>query len=414
MRFFIDNARFLAFAWLMCIGSTFGQTHFFGVFQADISAAYGLTPSGFGTLYLGATLAGAVGLNMVGHLVDRMALSSYVIVLWVLLLTGCLLVAVAQPLWLFALSIGMVRLTGQGLMTHAATTAMSRYFEAERGRAVSVAGMGLSLGRAVFPVLTVALLSLYDWRTLWIGMPLALILPGLPLSLWLLKGQKARHSAWLAAQKADIEALEDGTASPRASVPSKKRKDMLRDPALYMALPAGLTLPFWVTGFFFFADQMAGIAGLPLAAYAGQYWIYVLVAALVPLYGGELVDRYGPVKMLCISPLSLMIAALVLAVMPSKLGFKVFFIVLGLAGGLTMPVSNALWARLFGTRYLGEVKALTSSLLVFTTALAPAVIGVLLDMGISMASIVLFGSVFWSVAALVAWAGLLRHMESRA
>ena len=62
-----------------------------------------------------------------------------------------------------------MRLSGQGLMSHTATTTISRFFEKTRGRALSTTWLGLSLAEFILPLLIIFLLTFIDWRNIWIA-----------------------------------------------------------------------------------------------------------------------------------------------------------------------------------------------------------------------------------------------------
>ena len=49
-----------------------------------------------------------------------------------------------------------MRLSGQGLMSHTATTTISRFFEKTRGRALSTTWLGLSLAEFILPLLIIS------------------------------------------------------------------------------------------------------------------------------------------------------------------------------------------------------------------------------------------------------------------
>ena len=66
------------------------------------------------------------------------------------------------------LAIYCLRLTGQGLMWHAASTSMARYYQKFRGLALSISSAGLPMGEALLPFLTVYLLTDMNWRQIWI------------------------------------------------------------------------------------------------------------------------------------------------------------------------------------------------------------------------------------------------------
>ena len=51
---------------------------------------------------------------------------------------------------------------------------------------------------------------------------------------------------------------------------------------------------------------------------------------------------------------------------------------------------SSLWAEIYGVNYLGSIKALTGSLMVFSTALATVIFGLLIDLGYSIENIAIY------------------------
>ena len=72
------------------------------------------------------------------------------------------------------------------MVGHIAMTAMGRWFQAHRGRAVALAGLGYSLGEAVLPSVVVALVAWIGWRASWGAVAVVLALVFVPLLMWLL------------------------------------------------------------------------------------------------------------------------------------------------------------------------------------------------------------------------------------
>ncbi|MEP0275539.1 MAG: MFS transporter, partial [Nitratireductor sp.] len=153
--FLRDNARWLAGGFLLTFFSSFGQTFFISLSAGQIRAEYELSHGGFGTLYMGATLASALTLPKFGQIVDRYSAQKVALIIMPLLAAAALLMAVSSHIAVLAVSIYMLRLFGQGMMTHNAFTAMARWFSAQRGRAVSVVTLGHNVGEAVVPLLVV-------------------------------------------------------------------------------------------------------------------------------------------------------------------------------------------------------------------------------------------------------------------
>ena len=57
-------------------------------------------------------------------------------------------------------------------MYHVYSTAVTRRYLKVRGRALAVSGFGMNAAEALFPVLAVLGLSLFDWRLIWIILPI--------------------------------------------------------------------------------------------------------------------------------------------------------------------------------------------------------------------------------------------------
>ena len=60
---------------------------------------------------------------------------------------------------------------------------------------------------------------------------------------------------------------------------------------------------------------------------------------------------------------------------------------LGLNLGISSPLIGALWAELWGLKYIGSIKAILHASAVFASALAPFVFGLLIDIGLGITSI---------------------------
>ena len=76
----------------------------------------------------------------------------------------------------------------------------------------------------------------------------------------------------------------------------------------------------------------------------------------------------------------------------------IFMGLLGITNGLTNVLLSSLWAEIYGVNYLGSIKALTGSLMVFSTALATVVFGTLIDLGYSIENIAVICSVYTAIS----------------
>ena len=73
------------------------------------------------------------------------------------------------------------------------------------------------------------------------------------------------------------------------------------------------------------------------------------------------------------------------------------FIFLGLVGisnGLANVLGSSTWAEIYGVKFIGSIKALTTAFMVFSTAFGTAVFGLLIDIGYSIENIALISGTY--------------------
>ena len=57
---------------------------------------------------------------------------------------------------------------------------------------------------------------------------------------------------------------------------------------------------------------------------------------------------------------------------------------IGISNGLSNVLGSSTWAEIYGVKYIGSIKALTTSLMVFSTAFGTAVFGIMIDNGFTI------------------------------
>ena len=63
-------------------------------------------------------------------------------------------------------------------------------------------------------------------------------------------------------------------------------------------------------------------------------------------------------------------------------------------------MGSSTWAEIYGVRYLGSIKALTTALMVFSTAFGTAIFGLLIDQGFTIEYIALVSVIYISLSLL--------------
>jgi len=418
LSFVLANRRFLAFGLMLACFSSFGQTFFIALFGADIRAEFGLTDGQWGLLYSIATVTSACCLIWLGRMIDHVDLRLYAALVCAGLVGACFLMAAApaSSLLLLTMAVFSLRLTGQGLMSHTAITTMARYFDSARGKAMSIAGLGFPIGEAALPITAVLLARAVGWRQSWVAIGCVLAVVTIPMTLWLLRGHAGRHRDHVdrlaRAISADAADGDDTDDAGRPAVRHWTRREVLHDRRFYLVLPAVLAPAFIVTGLFLHQAHLVAEKGWTMTWFAASFMAFAAAQLPSSLIAGPLVDRIGATRLLPYVLVPLVGALLALAASDHKSIALVFMVLAGITSGLVGTVFGAMWAELYGVAHLGAIRALVSALAVFSTALSPVTMGLMIDADVSMEAISLMCVVYVVVATGLAMIGRPRRTLS--
>jgi MFS family permease len=385
------NAPFLGAGALISFTSSYGQTFFIALFAAQIMGTFGLTDGQWGLLYAVSTTASAAVMATVGPLTDRLRVRRLAVLTCLGLAAACLAMAGAWHWAVAGLAVFALRFTGQGMMSHLAALAMARWFVAARGRALSISAMGIALGQAVLPVAFVAGMAVVDWRLLWV-VAAALVLMTVPALLRLPRAERTPQS--LAAEQ------------PVAGMAGRHwtRGQMLRHPLIWALTPLLLGPPMFGTALFFHQVHLVETKGWALSGYVALMPLFTLVSVVATLGSGAVIDRVGAGRMVQLYLLPFAAGFALMGVADSLGGAALALAAFGLGTGLQATVPTAFWAEFYGTRHLGAIKALATAVMVFGTALGPAITGAWIDRGVAfpaqMAAIAVYFLVACALAAM--------------
>lgn len=384
-RFALSNPRFLGFGFLLAFLSSAGQTYFIGVFGADIQAEFALDAGSWGRTYMIGTLASALLINWTGPLIDRLDLRLFTTLALLGLCAACLLMgSVSSPLML-VLAIFLLRQFGQGLCSHAGITSMARYHDADRGKAIALAAIGFAFGEALLPVAGIYYATTLGWRQTFYIVALV-ILGSIALALWLLGGHRQRHAL-------HIDRLARRGDASSAGI-DYTRRQMLSERRFYLMLPAMIAPSMIGTALFFFPAEIAAAKHWSPLWLTANYWLYSIVSVAITIYSGVLIDRFGARHVVPLFLLPLASALVVINLSDHRFMVWPYMLLMGISSGLYFTGLSALWAELYGPRHLGAIKSLTNAIMVFASALGPALVGSLLEWGMSFTAIFLIMSSF--------------------
>ena len=387
LAFLKQNARWVLGGFLLTLFSSFGQTFFIGLSGEELREKFSLSDGEFGLIYMMATLASALTLPFLGRVLDVMPGCRVAQFSMAALAGACVLMALAPNLAVMVAAIYLLRLFGQGMMTHTALTEIGRWFAANRGRATSLVVPGHQAGEALLPLSFTIIAGAVSWQTGWYLAAAVILLVALPAVSLLWRVDRVPQSVVGAAGRA--RTARDWT-----------RSEVIRDPWFYAVLTGVLAPPFIGTTIFFHQDYFIELRGYDPLAFAAAFPIMALTTVCFGLVAGQLIDRFGALRLLPLFLLPLAVASLTASLYEAVWGVYLFMFLLGISYGFTSTLFGALWPEIYGVAHLGAVRALIVAAMVFSTALGPGLTGLLIDRGIGLPEQLLAMS-GWCLAACV-------------
>ncbi|RHZ94301.1 MFS transporter [Cereibacter sphaeroides] len=366
------RAGWIAGGLVMTLATMPGQTNFIAQFNAVLRAEFGLSSGLFGGLYTLATLTSATGLIFAGALADRIAPRKLALAIMAGLAATALLMSRVENLPLLVVALALLRFFGQGMLMHVALTAMARWFDRFRGRALSFAMFGMTLGDSLLPFTLTVSIAAFGWRTVWIGTACALALVLMPLVFLLLR------------RSPEGGAAPAGGPAPATTGLEWRRARVLRDPLFWAILPGIMAMPGIGTLFIFHQANLVEAKGWDLTTFTAFFPVLAVTVAASSLAAGVLVDRLGAWRLMPVLLLPLALACLALATVTEAWSIPLVFLGFGLTQGVMNPVMGAVWVELYGTAHIGAIRSLATAALVAASALGPGLAGWLIDRGLPL------------------------------
>ena len=386
--FLLDNYRWIVGGLTLTFFSSLGQTYFISASIAEWQSKFSLSHGEFGRLYMFATLGSAACLPFAGRIMDIIPAHRVILIVAPLLAGASLLAGYAMTVPLLVFAIFLLRLFGQGMMTHIALTATGRWFAAERGRAVSLVVLGHQGGEATIPLAFAFVTIMFGHSIGWVFAAAALLLIGLPVSYLCYRQPRVPHGQLPSTDMAD-------------ETRHWTRAEVLRDPVFWVLLTGTLAPPFIGTTIFYHQDYMATLHGWPPQLFATSLVVMAATTVVFALISGVAIDRISARRIVPIFLLPLSAACFSLAYGGSPASLFVTIVFVGISYGFSSTLIGALWPEVYGTQNLGSIRSVTVSFAVIATAAGPGVTGTLIDRGISLPQQMIYLGFYCLIAVIV-------------
>ena len=377
------SLKVIVFGFIFTFFSSFGQSFFLGIFNTSIRETLSITHGQFGSIYASATLCSSLLLIWVGKKIDDINIFGFAIYVTLLLSFSCFFFSKVSSIVFLFIAIFLMRFSGQGMMSHTATTTVSRYFTKSRGRALSICWFGLSSAEFILPVLMVFLLSLTTWQNIWTVIAL-LILIFLPIASFFL----------VRTVKLDTRESTGGEEFKEENIKQWKRIEVIKDYKFYIVSMNMLAMPWIATGVFVYQSFITESKNWGPFVIAQSFMSYSVFSVITLLISGFLIDKFTSRKLLIFMNIPLFLSTFVIIYFDAQFTAFIFLGLIGISNGLANVLGSSTWAEVYGVKHIGSIKALTTALMVFSTAFGTALFGILIDIGFSIEKIAIISALY--------------------
>jgi len=382
------SLKVIVFGFIFTFFSSFGQSFFLGLFNSSIRDALSITHGQFGTIYASATLLSGLAIIWVGKKIDDTDVFKFASFATLLLSFSCYFFSKVSSIIFLFIAIFLMRFSGQALMSHTATTIISRYFTKSRGKALSTGWFGLSTAEFILPVFIIYLLTFMEWRNIWINISFVILF--LPIISFLL----------IKNIKLDSREIDNNKNKRNIKIKNWKRIEVIKDYRFYIVCANMLAMPWIATGIFVYQSFILSSKNWGPYVIAQSFMAYSILSVITLFVAGFLIDKFSSRKLLVYMNLPFLLSLFLIIVFDKPIVSFLFLGLIGISNGLANVLGSSTWAEIYGVKHIGSIKALTTALMVFSTAFGTAVFGVLIDKGFSIEEISIISGTYVFLALI--------------
>ena len=162
-----------------------------------------------------------------------------------------------------------------------------------------------------------------------------------------------------------------------------------------------LAMPWIATGVFVFQSYIAESKMWSIYTIPKAFMVYSIASIITLFFSGFLVDKFTSRKLIPLMNIPLLLAMFVLFYYQHEISAFIFLGLIGISNGLANVLGSSTWAEIYGVKFIGSIKALTTAFMVFSTAFGTAVFGLLIDNGFTIENIALIAGVYIVISLIL-------------
>ncbi|MBH68926.1 MAG: MFS transporter [Rhodospirillaceae bacterium] len=356
-----------------------GQSHTFSVFIGHISRDLGLSATAISFAYGLATLVAALGLPMVGRLVDSHGARRIMSLVVILLGGSCIAFGFAPGIVWLALGFGALRFFGQGSLMLNCTNVITHWFGRKRGFAIGLMLMGFVVSMAIHPPICQWLIEQVGWRETWFWLGVSTWGLMLPLIFLFLHNAPENVNLYPDGVNNDTKGVKLGIDRYSAEF-GFTLNEALRTSTFYIVATGLCTLSMLVTSLHFFQVPIFEHQGLSSAIAAWMFPLSALIAIVTQPFVGRILDSFPTPRVFAIALMTLFGSLVSMAFVHDLVTAVVYAVIFGVNNAFNITLFGYVWPRYFGRRYIGSIQGMGQMIGVVGASVGPLPLGIAFDL----------------------------------
>ena len=162
-----------------------------------------------------------------------------------------------------------------------------------------------------------------------------------------------------------------------------------------------LAMPWIATGIFVYQSFITDSKMWAPYTIPKAFMVYSITSIFTLFLSGFLVDKFTGRNLILFMNIPLFLAMFVLFKFNHEFFAYIFLGLVGVSNGLANILGSSTWAEIYGVKYIGSIKALTTAFMVFSTAFGTAIFGILIDNGFTIENIAFLGGTYIIISLIL-------------
>ncbi|MBI9016587.1 MAG: MFS transporter [Phycisphaerae bacterium] len=363
------------------IASIPGQTIGVGVFTDSFIEILGLTRNQLSLAYMYGTVISSFLLPLAGTVTDKVGTRVMVVISSIGLGISLVVLSLADhipaitanitaTIMLMAFGFLLIRFFGQGCLTMVSRITIAKWFNHRRGLATGIANIAVAYSFNASPALLNYFVENWGWQSSYLLLA-AIVGIGMSVIGWLFYRDNPEQCGLVMDGRDDQLWVKKAQKRVPQIYHEFTRSEAIRTWAFWAFALACAWQALYMTALSFHITSLGQELGLSRSQSYAVFPVIGLVSVAVALIAGWLSDHIRLKWLLIVNVIFQIVTAAGQLDFSTTSGRILFIAGYGVSGGIFGLMMTIIWPRYFGRKHLGSISGLTTSILVFSSAIGP-------------------------------------------